>query len=73
MNEKMDDAPAVLLLYIMKVYDCLNQGYMLLTLRKFGFDETLVNLVRRIHKDTTARFSVNGELSSVQVMKSGIR
>lgn len=70
--ESVDAAPPVLLLDIMKAYDCLNRDYMLLMLKKFGFDRRFLSLISRMHNGTTARFSVNDELSRTQRVRSGI-
>ncbi|TYZ59779.1 hypothetical protein PybrP1_007613 [[Pythium] brassicae (nom. inval.)] len=68
-----DDAPAVILLDFMKAYDMLNREFILLTLQRFGFASEFVNLVGRIHNNTTARFTVNGDLSEPVLVCSGIQ
>lgn len=46
---------------------------MLLALQRFGFCDELVNMIGRMHDETTAQFLVNGEISKKRVMASGIR
>ncbi|TYZ57467.1 hypothetical protein PybrP1_006371 [[Pythium] brassicae (nom. inval.)] len=71
-SEHADEAAAVILLDFMKEYDTLDRKF-LLVLRNFGFAVDLVALIERRHDDTTARFAVNGELSTEVMIRSGIR
>ncbi|KAF1328392.1 Rxlr effector protein, partial [Globisporangium splendens] len=49
------------------------ERFLHLVLSKFGFGRQFVDLVRRMHSDTTAQYLVNGELSTEWEVKSGIR
>ncbi|KAF1326320.1 Rxlr effector protein, partial [Globisporangium splendens] len=72
-TEGFDDAPGIVMLDFMKAYDTLDRDFLYLVLSKFGFGRQFVDLVRRMHSDTTAQYLVNGELSKVWEVKSGIR
>jgi hypothetical protein len=63
----------ILLLDFRKAYDTVSREFLFLALRKFGFSEEFVNMLRRLHDGTTAQFLVNGELSDPQEVISGIR
>uniref|UniRef100_K3XDM5 Reverse transcriptase domain-containing protein n=1 Tax=Globisporangium ultimum (strain ATCC 200006 / CBS 805.95 / DAOM BR144) TaxID=431595 RepID=K3XDM5_GLOUD len=71
--EGLDDAPGIAMLDFMKAYDTLDRNFLYLVLSKFGFGRQFVDLVRRMHSDTTAQYLVNGELSAEWEVKSGIR
>ncbi|KAF1313680.1 Reverse transcriptase precursor, partial [Globisporangium splendens] len=71
--EGFDDAPGIVMLDFMKAYDTLDRDFLHLVLSKFGFGRQFVDLVRRMHSDTTAQYLVNGELSREWEVKSGIR
>lgn len=68
-----DEAPAGVLLNFMKAYDTLNRDFILLALQCFGFANEFVQLVGRLHENTRAHFLVNGQLSEVVPVTSGIR
>lgn len=51
----------------------LDPGFMFLAPTGFGFSAQFVDRIRRLHEGTTARFLVNGELSSKREVRSGIR
>ena len=75
---RQDDMPAdqsrcILLLDFRKAYDTVDRNFLLETLRLFGFDERFVDLMRRIHSGTSARFVVNGCQSRELPVSSGIR
>ncbi|KAF1326704.1 Short chain dehydrogenase, partial [Globisporangium splendens] len=72
-TEGFDDAPGIVVLDFMKAYDTLDRDFLYLVLSKFGFGRQFVDLVRRMHTDTTAQYLVNGELSREWEVKSGIR
>ncbi|KAF1327192.1 Rxlr effector protein, partial [Globisporangium splendens] len=72
-TEGFDDAPGIVMLDFMKAYDTLDRDFLYLVLSKFGFGRQFVDLVRRMHTDTTAQYLVNGELSREWEVKSGIR
>ncbi|KAF1314920.1 Rxlr effector protein, partial [Globisporangium splendens] len=72
-GEGLDDAPGIAMLDFMKAYDTLDREFLYLVLSKFGFGRQFVDLVRRMHSDTTAQYLVNGELSREWEVKSGIR
>ncbi|KAF1333494.1 Rxlr effector protein, partial [Globisporangium splendens] len=72
-TEGFDDATGIVMLDFMKAYDTLDRGFLYLVLSKFGFGRQFVDLVRRMHTDTTAQYLVNGELSREWEVKSGIR
>ncbi|KAF1335371.1 Rxlr effector protein, partial [Globisporangium splendens] len=72
-TEGLDDAPGIAMLDFMKAYDTLDRDFLYLVLSKFGFGRQFVDLVRRMHSDTTAQYLVNGELSREWEVKSGIR
>ncbi|KAF1336404.1 Rxlr effector protein, partial [Globisporangium splendens] len=72
-TEGFDDAPGIVMLDFMKAYDTLDRDFLYLVLSKFGFGRQFVDLVRRMHSDTTAQYLVNGELSREWEVKSGIR
>lgn len=63
----------ILLLDFKKAYDIVSREFLFLVLRKFGFSEAFINMLRKLHDGTTAQFLVNGELSKVQAVRSGIR
>jgi exonuclease III len=63
----------ILLLDFRKAYDTVAREFLFLALLKFGFSEAFVNMLRRLHDGTTARFLVNGELSEEIDVKTGIR
>ncbi|KAF1318308.1 Rxlr effector protein, partial [Globisporangium splendens] len=71
--EGLDDAPGIVMLDFMKAYDTLDTDFLYLVLSKFGFGRQFVDLVRRMHSDTTAQYLVNGEVSREWEVKSGIR
>ncbi|KAF1325866.1 Rxlr effector protein, partial [Globisporangium splendens] len=71
--EGLDDAPGIVMLDFMKAYDTLDRDFLYLVLRKFGFGRQFVDLVHRMHSDTTAQYLVNGEVSREWEVKSGIR
>lgn len=72
-RQSINEAPPITLLDFTKAYDSLNRSFVLLMLRKFGFSAEFVRLVEQMHCDTTAQFSVNGELSNEIPVVSGIR
>ncbi|KAF1315018.1 Rxlr effector protein, partial [Globisporangium splendens] len=72
-GEGLDDAPGIAMLDFMKAYDTLDRDFLYLVLSKFGFGRQFVDLVRRMHSDTTAQYLVNGEVSREWEVKSGIR
>ncbi|KAF1336631.1 Rxlr effector protein, partial [Globisporangium splendens] len=72
-TEGFDDTPGIAMLDFMKAYDTLDRDFLYLVLSKFGFGRQFVDLVRRMHSDTTAQYLVNGELSREWEVKSGIR
>ncbi|KAF1317704.1 Rxlr effector protein, partial [Globisporangium splendens] len=72
-GEGLDDAPGIAMLDFMKAYDTLDRDFLYLVLSKFGFGRQFVDLVRRMHSDTTAQYLVNGEVSTEWEVKSGIR
>ncbi|KAF1317230.1 Rxlr effector protein, partial [Globisporangium splendens] len=53
--EGLDDAPGIAMLDFMKAYDTLDRDFLYLVLSKFGFGRQFVDLVRRMHSDTTAQ------------------
>ncbi|KAF1318324.1 Rxlr effector protein, partial [Globisporangium splendens] len=71
--EGLDDAPGIVMLDFMKAYDTLDTDFLYLVLSKFGFGRQFVDLVRRMHSDTTAQYLVNDEVSREWEVKSGIR
>ncbi|KAF1332040.1 Rxlr effector protein, partial [Globisporangium splendens] len=71
--EGLDDAPGIAMLDFMKAYDTLDRDFLYLVLSKFGIGRQFVDLVRRMHSDTTAQYLVNGEVSTEWEVKSGIR
>ena len=75
---RQDDMPAdqsrcILLLDFRKAYDTVDRDFLFESLRLFGFDERFVDLMRRIHSGTSARFVVNGCQSRALPVSSGIR
>ena len=72
-NLNADASRAIVLLDFRKAYDTVDRDFMVEALRLFGFDENFLALMQRLHTNTTARFSVNGELFSVRPIRSGIR
>ena len=72
-NLNADASRAIVLLDFRKAYDTVDRDFMVEALRLFGFDAKFLALMQRLHTNTTARFSVNGELSSVRPVRSGIR
>ncbi|KAF1314487.1 Rxlr effector protein, partial [Globisporangium splendens] len=72
-TEGFDDAPGIAMLDFMKAYDTLDRDFLYIVLSKFGFGRQFVDLVRRMHSDTTAQYLVNGEVSREWEVKSGIR
>ncbi|KAF1331101.1 Rxlr effector protein, partial [Globisporangium splendens] len=71
-TEGLDDAPGIAMLDFMKACDTLDRDFLYLVLSKFGFGRQFVDLVRRMHTDTTAQYLVDGELSREWEVKSGI-
>ena len=71
-NLLADASRAIVLLDFRKAYDTVDRYFMVEALRHFGFDEKFLALIQWLHTNTTARFSVNGELSSVRPVWSGI-
>ncbi|GMF51547.1 unnamed protein product [Phytophthora fragariaefolia] len=61
------------LLDFKKAYDTVDREFLLTTLRLFGFSESFARLVQRLHDGTSARFSVDGRLSKLMPIQSGIR
>ena len=72
-NLNADASRAIVLLDFRKAYDTVDRDFMVEALRLFGFDKNFLALMQRLHTNTTAWFSVNGELSSVRPVRSGIR
>ena len=70
-NLNADASRAIVLLDFRKAYDTVDRHFMVEALRLFGFDEKFLALMQRLHTNTTARFSVNGKLSSVRPVRSG--
>ncbi|KAJ0393308.1 hypothetical protein ATCC90586_011366 [Pythium insidiosum] len=56
-----------------KAYDSLDRRYLALALRRHGFSEKLIAAVHELHLGTTARYVVDGELSSTAQITCGIR
>ncbi|KAF1313879.1 Rxlr effector protein, partial [Globisporangium splendens] len=71
--EGLDDAPGIAMFDSMKAYDTLDRDFLYLVLRKFGFGRQFVDLVHRMHSDTTAQYLVNDEVSREWEVKLGIR
>lgn len=73
-TERTDIAAAlsqvILLLDFRKGYDTVAREFVFLALLKFGFSQEFVDM---IHCGTTARVLVNGELSQIQEVGSGIK
>lgn len=67
------DCPVVVLLDLMKAYDTLDRNFLAAALAEFGYSERFIDLVERIHRDTTACFLANGDLSSPLDVRTGIR
>ena len=68
-----DQSRCILLLDFQKAYDTVDRDFLFESLRLFGFDERFVDLMRRIHSGTSARFVVNGCQSRALPVSSGIR
>lgn len=69
----VEDSPGVVLLDFAKAYDTVDRSYMLMVLQKFGFTQDFVDLIERQHRNTTAQFLVNGQLSSKMPVRTSIR
>ena len=55
-----DDSRCILLLDFRKAYDTVDREFLYETLRQFGYDGCFIDLIRRVHTGTTARFVVDG-------------
>ncbi|KAJ0392010.1 hypothetical protein ATCC90586_011855 [Pythium insidiosum] len=56
-----------------KAYDSLDRRFLSLALQRHGFPRALVSAVEALHLGTTARFVVDGDLSTVEEVACGIR
>ena len=72
-NLTAEDSRCILLLDFRKAYDTVDRNFLYETLRIFGFNESFVDLIYRIHTRTTASFVVNGGRSAALPVRSGIR
>uniref|UniRef100_A0AAV1V694 Reverse transcriptase domain-containing protein n=1 Tax=Peronospora matthiolae TaxID=2874970 RepID=A0AAV1V694_9STRA len=68
-----EDSRCILLLDFRKAYDTVDRDFLYESMRLFGFTESFVDLICRIHTGTTATFVVNGGQSSALPVRSGIR
>uniref|UniRef100_A0AAV1UDS8 Reverse transcriptase domain-containing protein n=1 Tax=Peronospora matthiolae TaxID=2874970 RepID=A0AAV1UDS8_9STRA len=68
-----EDSRCILLLDFRKAYDTVDRDFLYESMRLFGFTESFIDLICRIHTGTTATFVVNGGQSSALPVRSGIR
>jgi hypothetical protein len=68
-----DMSRLILLLDFRKAYDTVAREFRFVALLRFGFSPEFVQMIRRLHDGTTARFLVNGEFSDPLEIVSGIR
>ncbi|KAE9032264.1 hypothetical protein PR003_g5465 [Phytophthora rubi] len=73
MNVDADSSRIIPLLDFKNAYDTVDREFIYETLRAFGFNEAFIDLMRRMHTDTSASFLVNGEQSKARAVESGIR
>ncbi|KAJ0390258.1 hypothetical protein P43SY_010837 [Pythium insidiosum] len=66
-------AALAVLLDFSKAYDSLDRRFLSLALQRHGFPRALVSAVEALHLGTTARFVVDGDLSTVEEVACGIR
>jgi hypothetical protein len=72
-DDNAASSPAVLLFDFRKAYDTLRRDFLAKVLVRFGFQQDFIDLIEKLHAHTTARFLVNGDLSRVVEVNSGIR
>lgn len=68
-----EEAPGILLVDFRKAYDTLNRPYLLRAMEALSFAPAFIQLVDRMHQNTTARFLVNGSTSRPIPVTRGIR
>jgi hypothetical protein len=66
-------AGAVVLVDFCKAYDSVDRTFLWTAMATFGYPPRFIELVRKLHEKTRARFLVNGELSEEFDIISGIR
>lgn len=59
----LEESPGIVLLEFAKAYDTVDRRYLYEVLRMFGLLSAFVNLIKRLHDDTTAQFVVNSQHS----------
>lgn len=59
-----NDSAGILLLDFAKAYYTMDRTYLLEVLRLFGFSDDFIDLIQRLHENTTAEFLVNGTSAS---------
>ncbi|CAH0474837.1 unnamed protein product [Peronospora belbahrii] len=64
-----DASRAIVLLDFREAYDTVDRDFIVEAVRLFGFSENFLALIQRLHTNTTARYSVNGELSSLRTSR----
>ena len=71
--KRMATETVAVLLDFQKAYDSVNRAFMMDNLRHRGFPRRFLAAVAATHTDTTARFLVNGQLSTPVASTCGIR
>jgi ribonuclease HI len=69
----LSESPLIVLLDFRKAYDTIDRHFLQLALLQFGFSARFTDLVMRLHYNTQAKFTVNGELSEPIPVDTGIR
>eukprot|EP00644_Phytophthora_capsici_P008442 jgi/Phyca11/114362/e_gw1.26.65.1 len=58
-SKQWQDSEGILCLDFRKAYDTLDRTYLMKVLRRYGFTEKFLNVIRQLHDGTTAQFQVN--------------
>ena len=66
-------APALVLLDFAKAYDSLNRLFLFDTMETMGFPPQFMQIIRNLHRNTTARFLINGKAGPKFNISRGIR
>lgn len=56
-----------------KAFDMVDRNFLFRSLRKLGFDEKFISVLRTLYSNTTAQIQVNGNLTDVFQLKRGMR
>lgn len=72
MKERMNKL-CILNLDLEKAYDRIAHEYMFMVLRKMGFPRSFINWIKCLYEDIGSRVIINGELTEVVRIKSGVR